>query len=227
MSETPSHADALRVASKKVNADYGTAEEVKAVVAQAAATRQAKKAVEAPMAPLIPMTGDVAGIEEAANAEALLLQMDASLGVVDDDRWAKLNATYHVFVKCRNTHKVGRSPHAIYLTEYPRSTSVPYTNWYARRVKEDPKAPYYQLKVLCQACLLDEQTMPLDAARIVSPVGDLEVDPRWLWRRPKDPARAKVEGETRVFGSSLESQNIGRREALARAAKAGFEVYDE
>lgn len=215
------------MSEKKVQEDYGTAEQVKAAVAQAAAQRQAKKAVEAPMAPMIPMTGDVAGIEAAASAEAMLLQMDATAGAIDDERWEKLNATYHVFVKCRNSHKPGRVAHAIYLTEYPRSTTIPHDKWYARKVKEDAKAPYYQPKVYCQACLLDEITMPVDAARPISAVGDLQVDPRWLWRRPKDPARAKVEGETRVFGSSLESQNIGRREALARAQKAGYEVYDE
>lgn len=210
------------------NENQGTAEERKAAVAAAKAARAAEKAASAAtMAPLIPMSTDDEGIAAAAEAEALMLAMEAQVGQVDEGRWAKLNETYHVFVRCRNTHRTGRVPHGIYLKEYPRSTRVPYDGWYARKVKEDPSKPYFMPTVYCQACLLDGHQFPLDAARVVSPQGDLEIDPRWLCRRPKDPKRAAVEGETTVFARQLESQNMGRREQLARSRKAGFEVYDE
>jgi hypothetical protein len=217
------------MATIEKNDNQGTAEQRKAEVAAARAARDAEKAAKTSSAagPMIPMSKDDAGIAAAASAEALMLEMEANVGVIDEARWKKLDETYHVFVRCRNTHRTGRVAHGIYLSEYPRTTSVPYTKWYARKVKEDPAQAYYMPRVYCQACLLDNIQFPLDAVRVVSPQGDLEIDPRWICRRPKDPKRALVEGETTVFTRQLESQNMGRREALARSRKEGFEVYDE
>lgn len=217
-------------------------DEVRAVIAASKAKRQGAKTPDAVAATaLIPMTTDAAGIEEALSAEATLLQMSADAGRIDDETWEKLNETYIVFVKCRHTHKAGRPAHALYLKDYPRGTAIHHTNWRARVVKETFEAPYYQPTVRCQACLFDDFVKTVDAVTITSPEGDLEVDPRWICRRPRQTERARIEGETCVFARGLPTQNQHRHEANARvraeyaaALKAGdaeraaiYEVIDE
>jgi hypothetical protein len=54
--------------------------------------------------------------------------------------------------------------------------------------------------------------------------GSFTVEPRWLWRRPRDTKRAQIEGETRANELASPIQNQGRSEASARAAAAGYEV---
>jgi hypothetical protein len=140
---------------------------------------------------------------------------------------------YVFFVKCRISH--GKDPqgrplpqHGIYLLRNtndptdPRGRTVKQTEWYSRY---KPKATDpWTGPVVCQVCLQQrgeevELDVDMEGRR-----GEFSVRPRWLWRRPKDEARLRVEGETRANEVGIRSANMGREDASNRAIEAGMEA---
>jgi hypothetical protein len=124
-------------------------------------------------------------------------------------------------VKCRNTHPEGQPSHGVYLTINPENGTVQNDQWKSA-YKPNAKSAWYE-DILCQVCLRyygQKVTLPVTLGK----GGSFTVDQRWLWRRPKDPKRASIEGESRANPMGLNSQNNGREEANRRAAAAGYEV---
>lgn len=186
-----------------------------AVVRQMAAQRQAaKSATESRLTAIVPMPDDDQQAAEAMRVDDLLSEIAAQIEPVEETTLKQLDEVYLVFVKCRNTHRHGQPAHGLYLKSYPTSLEVDWDQW-RTRYKTPFEKPYYQLEVPCQVCAMNDLIVPLPVSK-TSDRGDIRVEPRWLWRRPKDPARAAIEGETRVFSLSHSTSNMGRDEALAR-----------
>lgn len=200
---------------------------LKEAVKQNAQGRRSKAQAEQATAlpPMIPMPDDPVAIAQSVDAEAEYAAQIAQAPAIDAARRSKLDETYLVYIKCDKGHAPHHPPHGIYLTGHPVNLEVPYTGWYSRYKK--PGAQYWPNDVVCQACALEERSSPLDrAVEKTSPEGNLKINPRWLYRRAKDPKRALIEGEHRVQALGHASES-GRRDALARAKAAGYEVFDQ
>jgi len=207
-----------------VEAETAEMRATKDLVRVAGARRAAKAQAEAPLAPMIPMTDDPTAIAATVSAEEQYQAMIAAQPAIDEAKRVKLSTAYDVFVKCRQTHAPNHPPHGIYLTEYPSGGSIAWDKWKARYKKADER--YFPLDVLCQVCTLEGRSMPLDAVTKTSPEGDITINQRFLWRRPRDPKRLALEGETRVFDLGMDTQNIGRRKAIQKAIDGGCEVLE-
>lgn len=209
--------------------EYGDLKQVAQAVKEKAAERRAERAQEAggagAMPRLLPMPGDDAAIDAQVEADLNLETAAAQIREQSEEVLRKLTETYVVYVRCPVKHPRNRPPHALYLSEYPRGIDVPADKWYSR---QKPKAedPFYPLDVFCQTCLLEGTHTSAKVAK-TSADGALRVEPRHLFRYPKDPARFKVEGITRVFNTAHASANEERLKAMQRARDAGFEVYEE
>jgi hypothetical protein len=199
---------------------------LKEAVKRNASNRRAGAQAEQPViAPLIPMSDDPAAIQATLDAESEYARQIEQAPALDESRLSKLDETYLCYVKCRGGHEAHHPPHGIYLVKHPATPDVPYTGWYSRYKKAGER--YYPNEVMCQACALENRSMPLEAVEKTSPEGDIKINPRFLMRRARDPKRAAIEGEHRVFDRSLASTNGGRRDALAKAKAAGYEVHDQ
>ena len=171
------------------------------------------------LTPMFPIDGD--NEKEVEAADVLLEEVYKQQRLRTDEEKDKENSIYHFFVKCRNTHPEGQPSHGVYLTLNPESGTVQNDQWKSA-YKPNPKSAWYE-DILCQVCLRyygQKTTLPVTLGR----GGSFTVDQRWLWRRPKDPKRAAIEGESRANPMGLNSQNNGREEANRRAAAAGYEV---
>ena len=171
------------------------------------------------LTPMFPIDGD--NEKEVEAADVLLEEVYKQQRLRTDEEKDKENSIYHFFVKCRNTHPEGQPSHGVYLTLNPESGTVQNDQWKSA-YKPNPKSAWYE-DILCQVCLRyygQKTTLPVTLGR----GGSFTVDQRWLWRRPKDPKRAAIEGESRANPMGLNSQNSGREEANRRAAAAGYEV---
>lgn len=141
-------------------------------------------------------------------------------------RRAKLEGeTYRYFVKCRRPHPRGAYSHGIYLTRNPKQGEVKPHEWDARYRGRDAAGnplPWYET-VICMVCLKEYgERVPLEVRMTGN--GCFTVAPRWLWRKPLDPARAAIEGETRAEEGPYAGANVGRTEAVEKAVKAGYEA---
>ncbi len=213
-------------ALQAISSETEKGKQLKEAIRQNAGVRAVKGAdAKTPdLAPLIPMHGDPEGIAAAMDAEAMYNQAIAEAPAMAETQRKKLDKAYIVYVKCREGHAPHHPPHGIYLTEYPVTESIAWDKWQARYKKADER--YYPLDVMCQVCALENRAIPLSTVTKASSEGDIVVNKRFLWRRPRDPKRAAIEGETRVFEMGMETQNIGRRDALAKSKAAGFEVLE-
>jgi len=171
------------------------------------------------LTPMFPIDGD--NEKEVEAADVLLEEVYKQQRLRTDEEKDKENSIYHFFVKCRNTHPEGQPSHGVYLTLNPESGTVQNDQWKSA-YKPNAKSAWYE-DILCQVCLRyygQKTTLPVTLGK----GGSFTVDQRWLWRRPKDPKRAAIEGESRANPMGLNSQNNGREEANRRAAAAGYEV---
>ena len=171
------------------------------------------------LTPMFPIDGD--NEKEVEAADVLLEEVYKQQRRRTEEEKDKENSIYHFFVKCRQMHPEGQPSHGIYLTLNPEGGSVKPDQWKSA-YRPDPKSAWYE-DILCQVCLRHYgQKVPLPVTATSG--GAFTVDQRWLWRRPKDPKRAAIEGESRAnpYGSPV--QNQGRDEANRRAAAAGYEV---
>lgn len=196
---------------------------LKEAVKANAGGRASRAQALAPVPPPIPMPGDEEGIKATLDAAS---EYDSVMGTpaVDATLRQKLGETYRVYVNCRESHAPNHPPHGLYLVNYPDSGEVPYDGWYARYKKPDER--YYPNEVLCQVCALENRSVPLQGVSKTSPEGAIHIEPRALMRVARDQKRAQIERQHRVFLSGYESVNGGRRDALARAKAAGYEVHD-
>lgn len=172
---------------------------------------------------LIPMEGEtLAGAYDTARLLEEAEQVRLAKAATQTE---KEQEHYQYFVKCRRPHPPGYPSHGIYLTRNPKTGEVKPDEWLARYRAKDAAGkpmPWYE-QIVCQVCLWQYgERVPLDI-RMTSQ-GCFTVAPRWLWRRPKDVKRAQIEGETRAEEGPYSGANVGRTEAVERAAKAGFEV---
>lgn len=209
---------------------------MKEKVKAAAAARSSEKSAGAGLlTPLVPVVGHEETFERAATADELLDNATTAAAELSAEAKVKLDKQYQCFVKCRDhgSHPKNRPSHGLYLTSYPQQgLPVKFDGWYSNQ-KPNLKEPYYPLQVLCQVCAHDlGRNTPLPVRKL-NAQGDIQIEDRFLWRRPRDNARARIEGETRVFPQSGQSQNRGRDEALARSraeyARTGnpaFEVVE-
>ena len=171
------------------------------------------------LTPMFPIDGD--NEKEVEAADVLLEEVYKQQRLRTDEEKDKENSIYHFFVKCRNTHPEGQPSHGVYLTLNPESGTVQNDQWKSA-YKPNAKSAWYE-DILCQVCLRyygQKTALPVALGK----GGSFTVDQRWLWRRPKDPKRASIEGESRANPMGLQSQNNGREEANRRAAAAGYEV---
>ena len=173
------------------------------------------------LTPLFPIEGQ--NEMEAYNVEALLDKTAKEIKARTDAEKAKENEIYLFFVKCRIPHPEGQPTHGVYLKYNADNTIVGPTDWNSA-YKPKHEQPWYE-DVVCQVCLrYYGQRTTLPVHMVPGKPGSFTVEPRWLWRRPKDTKRAEIEGETRANELASPVQNKGRDEANARAAAAGYEV---
>lgn len=219
--------------------EYGDLQKAREIVQQNASERRAQRDAgtgggqvlpgapgKRPLpAPLIPMPGDEGGVAVAVDSDIALANAEAENRALDEANWKKLDEQYTVFVRCPTQHPKNRPNHAIYLTEYPRQRDIASDKWKSRQ-RPNPAEPYFQPTVWCQSCLMANIHMEAKVLK-TSADGALRLDPRHVYRRPKDPERFQVEGETRVWNVGHQSANQGRVEAMQRSRDAGFEVIDE
>lgn len=133
----------------------------------------------------------------------------------EKDRLVKQSARiYRYFVKCRETHQPGVPPHGIYFTKpIGNGEAVNDADWFSLYKKRDQP---WRGPIVCQVCLKEGRETPLPVTVIDRRKGTFTVDPRWLYRRAKDPERAHVEGgEYRAVVISGEVNN----EALYNSEK--------
>ncbi len=170
--------------------------------------------------PMVPMPGEEGSPE--FNIDELMLahkrQSDA-----EAERIQKLrNDEYVYFVRCRHHEASRESAHGIYLTKLPGPNEpVRMNEWYSR-YKPTPGEMYLG-PIVCQICLrrgIETNYLDVNQSGVR---GEFTVSERWLWRRPKDPKRLAVEGETRARDLPAGSANIGREEATQRSVSAGLE----
>lgn len=235
--ETLSNADQLRAAKAgsapevpaalaAVEAETKRARSTKQAVKDLAARRQAQKDEASPpkLAPVIPDPDDPAAIDATISAEEEYARQIEQAPKLAAELRTKLDDLYLVYVRCRQTHAPQHPAHGIYLKGHPETDTVKWSEWRSRQKKMDER--YYPADVMCQACAIENRAMPLEAVEKVSAEGDIRINPRHLFRRAKDPKRAAVEGEHRVWNLGRDSVNGGRRDALLRAKAAGYEVLD-
>ena len=173
------------------------------------------------LTPLFPIDGE--NEMEAYNVESLLDKTAKEIKERTDAEKAKENEIYTFFVKCRVPHPEGQPSHGVYLKHNPETNPVSVNEWNAAYKPKHDQAWYED--VVCQVCLrYYGQRTKLPVTMIAGKPGSFTVEPRWLWRRPKDPKRAAIEGESRANQLASPIQNQGRTEASNRAAAAGFEV---
>jgi|LakMenEpi03Aug12_release.lakeMendotaPanAssembly.Ray.scaffolds.fasta_scaffold02209_8 hypothetical protein len=171
------------------------------------------------LTPMFPIDGD--NEKEVEAADVLLEEVYKQQRRRTEEEKDNENSIYHFFVKCRNQHPEGQPSHGVYLTLNPETGLVRSDQWKSA-YKPNPKSAWYE-DILCQVCLR-YYGQKVELPVVVGAGGSFTVDQRWLWRRPKDPKRASIEGESRANPMGLPSQNNGRDEANRRAAAAGYEV---
>ena len=195
--------------------DPDTKEEL-AAVKKAVALRAQEKA-QREMLPLIPIEGE--NLEEAYNAEVQMEARSKEIEAEEKARREKSEGEYTFYVKCRKDH--GKyPPHGVYLTTNPGHDYVKPDQWYAR-YKE--RRDVWREDIVCQVCLWQRgEYVNLDV--IPGPKGTFKVNPRMLWRTPKDPKRRAIEGDTRAIEIGPASSNNERKAAQERAREAGLEV---
>lgn len=156
------------------------------------------------------------------DAEAIIEEARLARKAELDQQMAEANDAYQYYVKCRRGH--GDLPsHGIYLTRNPGPDAVKPSEWWAVGYKPKTTDTYFADGIMCQICLMHRgEKVMLDVD--MDQRGWFTVRPRWLWRRPKDPKRARVEGETRASDLGPPAVNFGRREAMERSADAGLTV---
>lgn len=168
---------------------------------------------------IVPIEGEN---EEAAwNAAKWVTERKAQMDAVKARRAAEDQNTYLYFLKCRNPHSIDGAPapaHGIYFTRRPDGM-VANEDWYSRYKKRSQA--WRGQEIECQVCLMmgiARQRLPYEWADVNT--GTWIPDPRWVWKVPKDPQRAEIEGETRAFDLPYEAANTWRAEVEARLAKA-------
>lgn len=171
------------------------------------------------LTPLIPIAGEDTDL---AYRTDVALEAAEKAAREEEERRARIEAdTYLYYVRCRKSHRGGMPPHGVYLTRNPGTGAVAMNEWYSRyKTKEQV---IYDRQVVCQVCLWQSGERNMLNVNIGND-GTFTVDDRWLWRRPKDEARAKIEGDTRANEVAAKSSNEGRMESMQRAKDAGFEV---
>jgi len=207
-----------KVARREEHADAAS---IGAQLKELSSSRAAVEKATNLLTPMFPIDGD--NEKEVEAADVLLEEVYKQQRRRTDEEKDKENSIYHFFVKCRNTHPEGQPSHGIYLTRNPEDGNVQPDEWKSA-YKPNAKSAWYE-DILCQVCLrYYGQKVVLPVAMVPGKPGSFSVDQRWLWRRPKDPKRAAIEGESRANPMGLPSQNNGRDEANRRAAAAGYEV---
>ena len=201
--------------------EHADAANIAAQLKELSSSRAAVAESTSRLTPLFPIDGE--NEVEAYNVESLLDKTAKEIKERTDAEKAKENEIYTFFVKCRVPHPEGQPSHGVYLKHNPSDGVIEPSEWNSA-YKPKFESAWYE-DVVCQVCLrYYGQRTKLPVVMIANKPGSFTVDPRWLWRRPKDPKRAAIEGETRANELASPVQNQGRTEANNRAAAAGFEV---
>mgnify|MGYP000848811316 CR=1 FL=1 len=201
--------------------EHADAASIGAQLKELSSSRAAVAESTARLTPLFPIEGE--NEIEAYNVESLLEKTTKEIKERTEAEKAKENEIYTFFVKCRVPHPEGQPSHGVYLKSNPNRGVVGPNEWNSA-YKPKHEAPWYE-DVVCQVCLrYYGQRTTLPVSMVAGKPGSFTVEPRWLWRRPRDTKRAQIEGETRANELASPIQNQGRSEANARAAAAGYEV---
>lgn len=202
-----------------------------ATVARIAPTERAEFMASAetgtPIPPMFAIDGDA---DLVAAADAYEKAQEEMRKAKEERMAAKANwldSEYLYFIKCRYPHPEGMSQHGLYLKGYPHTNTVKGTEWKAG-YKPTFEEPWHG-EILCQICLrYMAREVPLGVTPIrtggVANVGSFEIDPRWLWKRPKNAQRLMLENETRARLMGYTTGNIGLQEAEKRSRDAGLTV---
>lgn len=210
----------------------GVAAKRSAAVSRVAPDQRAEFLATTEGAPIVPMF-EIEGDEDLVAAADAFEKAQAEMQKAKDARMAAksefLDAEYIYYIKCRHPHPEGMSQHGIYLKGYPHTNTVQGDEWKAG-YKQKFENLHHGDNVPCQMCLRYLGiTTPL-AVTVVKKAGVIagtfELDPRWLWKRPKDPKRLAIENETRVRQMNYGTGNIGLAEAEARAKAAQLKVVN-
>lgn len=168
---------------------------------------------------LIPIEGE--NETEAWDAAKWLEKNQAAERALVQEREQEDEKLYQYFLKCRNpTHTVGAQPappHGIYFVKRPGGM-VGDQDWFSTYKKRNA---VWRQDILCQVCL----KMGIEGARLHYEWQDgnrglFVPDKRWVWKVPRSPQRAKIEGMTRAFDLPYESSNAWRAEVDKKVAKA-------
>lgn len=210
----------------------GVAAKRSAAVSRIAPEQRAEFLATNEGAPIVPMF-DIEGDADLVAAADAFEKAQAEMRKAAEARMAAksefLDAEYVYYIKCRQIHPDGMSQHGAYLKGYPHSNLVRGDEWKAG-YKPKLEEPWHGETVPCQICLrYYGRQVPLDVTIVKKPglpPGSFEVEPRWLWKRPKNPKRLAIENETRVRQMGYNTGNLGLAEAEARSKAEGLKVVN-